>query len=173
MRRMELPPSYVGFFGPSSPFSNMHPCTFVIDEVEYSCVEQWMQAEKARVFCDDRTLSLIMDERDPKKIKRLGRMVKPFEKDTWSAVVEDVVRRGLRAKFSANPRLRDALVLTAGKVLVECSPRDRLWGAGCGVATLHKMVEKAAAAESHTLIKLRGRNLLGQLLMGVRAELIA
>lgn len=148
----------------------MHPSRFVVDGVEYSCVEQWMQARKATVFGDGRTHALIMDEKDPKKIKRLGRSVTPFDKDRWGAVVEEIVLCGLRAKFDANPKLRDALVLTAGSVLVECSPRDRLWGAGMGVTTLDRLVMQQEG--SATPIKLRGKNLLGKLLVVVRRELI-
>lgn len=155
---------YVGFFGQTSPFSNMHPSPFTIDDVEYRCVEQWMQSQKALLFRDERTYTLIMDERDPKKMKRLGRSVTPFDKDAWAGRVRDIVGRGLRSKFDSNPKLRDALLLTRGKVIVECSPRDRLWGAGIGVVTLNKM-----AAEGN--VTLRGKNLLGQLLMEVRASL--
>jgi ribA/ribD-fused uncharacterized protein len=152
---------YCGFFGPASPFSNMHRSPFVIDGVEYSCVEQWMQSQKAVVFGDHRVLSLIMDEKDPKKMKRLGRSVTPFNKDTWAGMAEDIVRKGLVAKFQSSPRLRDLLLLTGNKIIVECSPRDRLWGAGIGVVTLNKMAQEGS-------VKLRGKNLLGKLLMEVR-----
>lgn len=155
---------YVGFFGAASPFSNMHSSAFVIDGVEYRCVEQWMQAQKAQLFGDDRAYTSIMTERDPKKMKRLGRGVVPFDKDKWAAVSTAIVRRGLLAKFSSNGKLRDALLVTRGKVLVECSPRDRLWGAGLGVATLNKMAGEGS-------VRLRGRNLLGELLISVRREL--
>lgn len=154
--------SFVGFFGPASPFSNMHRSPFVIDDVEYSCVEQWMQSQKAIVFGDHRVLSLIMDEKDPKKIKRLGRSVTPFNKDTWAHMAEEIVKRGLLAKFKSSPRLRDLLLLTGSKIIVECSPRDRLWGAGIGVITLNKMAQEGT-------VTLRGKNLLGKLLMDVRA----
>lgn len=157
--------SFVGFFGPASPFSNMHYSPFEIDSVEYTCVEQWMQAQKARTFGDELRYLEIMKEKNPKAIKRLGRAVVPFEKDKWARVVEEIVYRGLVAKFRYNAKLRDTLILTGPKKLVECSPRDRLWGAGIGVATLNKMAESGD-------VRLRGKNRLGELLMRVRAELV-
>jgi ribA/ribD-fused uncharacterized protein len=156
--------SFVGFFGPASPFSNMHYSPFEVDSVEYSCVEQYMQAQKARTFGDELKYLEIMKEKNPKAMKRLGRGVVPFDKEKWSSVAEDIVYRGLVAKFQTNAKLRDALVLTGGKQLVECSPRDRLWGAGIGQATLNKMAQSGE-------VRLRGKNRLGELLMRVRASL--
>lgn len=88
---------YVGFYGPTLPFSNMHQSPFVIDSVEYSCVEQYMQAQKAMVFGDDNCYFAIMLEKNPKAMKRFGRSVAPFIKDKWDGMAEDIIKyRGHR-----------------------------------------------------------------------------
>lgn len=155
---------YLGFFGKDHPLSNMHPAVFVIDGVTYTSVEQWMQAQKAILFGDRQTHKRIMEERDPKEIKKLGRTVIPFDKSEWSTVSRAVVKRGVLSKFASDSRLKDSLMLTKDKVIVECSPRDRLWGGGIGVSTLDEMARKGS-------VKLTGENMLGQILMEVRNEI--
>jgi len=65
------------------------------------------------------------------------------------------------AKFAQNRDLRAYLTSTSGRVLVEASPRDRVWGIGLAVAD-----ERA-----HDPKQWRGLNLLGFALMEVRAQL--
>ena len=35
------------FFGPASPFSQWHPASFTLDEIEFCCAEQYMMYQKA------------------------------------------------------------------------------------------------------------------------------
>lgn len=156
------------FYGIKSPLSNFHPARFVIDGLEYSCVEQYMQAEKARMFGDTERDEQMMKATTPLAMKRLGRQVTPFDKDVWASRSRDVVETGLRAKFTQNPELRAALLLTGEAVIVECAPRDRLWGAGLGRARVEQIAEETPAGAR---LALRGRNMLGALLMRVRADL--
>lgn len=175
------------FYGIASPLSNFHPARFVIDGREYSCVEQYMQAEKARLFRDLEAEESIMKAGTPLAMKRFGRSVggsaalragqggraccagdpAPFDKDLWGREAERVVERGLLAKFSQNPELRAALLLTGTSTIVECAPRDRLWGAGLGRAKVEMLGETTPAGSP---LALRGQNKLGRLLMRVRAE---
>ena len=43
----------IGFFGELKPFSNFHPCVFVLDGQEYHSTEQFIQAAKAEYFGDN------------------------------------------------------------------------------------------------------------------------
>ena len=38
---------YTFFYGNKSPFSQFHPCKFIIDGTSYSCAEQYMMHQKA------------------------------------------------------------------------------------------------------------------------------
>ena len=40
----------VSFWEPLSFFSQWSPASFVVDDVSYSCAEQFMMAEKARLY---------------------------------------------------------------------------------------------------------------------------
>jgi len=66
-------------------------------------------------------------------------------------------------QFSQNPQLKSILLSTAGRVLAEASPSDTKWGIG--------LSEDHPDAKRRKLW--RGRNLLGQVLMEVRDEMLS
>ena len=39
--------NFVFFYGKESPFSQFHPAKFVVDDITYSCAEQYMMHQKA------------------------------------------------------------------------------------------------------------------------------
>ena len=60
------------FLGCHSVFSNLHSSPFTLDNINYNCVEQRIQSQKAAIFDDDVLHSKIMRESNPYKVKRLG-----------------------------------------------------------------------------------------------------
>jgi ribA/ribD-fused uncharacterized protein len=110
--------------------SQWHPSTFVVDDVSYGCAEQFMMAEKARVFGDLEMLGKILSANSPRLQKALGRRVSNFDADAWNSVCRGIVYRGSLAKFAQNEGLRRKLMATGEKVIVEASPLDRIWGIG-------------------------------------------
>ena len=135
---------------------------FVIDDVTYNCAEQYMMAEKARVFGDNATLGKILEAKAPHVIKRLGREVVGFDGARWNEVKFDIVVRGNRAKFAQNVQLRDFLLGSGDATLVEASPKDAIWGVGLD-ETDRRILDPD---------QWQGENLLGKALMKVRAELV-
>ena len=145
------------FFGGYHPLSNFHIARFVIDGVEYNCVEQYYQASKARHFKND--ASRIMHACEPRIQKQYGRQIKGFSKREWLRVCDRYMWRALKAKFEQNDCLSCYLKQTANKTLVEASPYDTYWGAGKSAAALN-----ADSAFS-------GQNRLGRMLMTLRSLL--
>ena len=111
-------------------FSQWYERGFSIDGVQYRCAEQWMMAEKARLFGDSETRQLILDATHPREMKALGRQVRNFDAEIWNKNARDIVTRGNIAKFSQNDDLKRYILGTGDKVLVEASPYDRIWGIG-------------------------------------------
>ena len=142
--------------------SQWQKCTFEVDGVKYNCAEQYMMAEKARIFGDEDTRQKIMKEDDPEIIKQLGREVKGFDPEIWDLHKFDVVVKGNLAKFSQNEKLLKFLLSTGSAILVEASPYDRVWGIG-----MREDNKDAKNAE-----KWFGINLLGFALMVVREKLM-
>ena len=150
-----------GEFVDASCLSQWFPCRFTVDGVAYTTAEQFMMAEKARLFGDEEYRRLIFQADDPKICKQLGRKVRGFQAETWNAHNVDIVTQGNIAKFSQNPEMKAFLLGTGNAILVEASPRDRIWGIGMGKSNPN--VQNPAAW--------RGRNLLGFSLMEVRDQL--
>ena len=146
------------FWQAPSVFSQWTPSIFTVDGVEYSCGEQFFAAAKARLFGDQDTLRRIMRVSDPIKHKRYGRQVKGFDEAVWERERENVVRVASYYKFSQNPAMRQHLLGTGDKMLVEASPFDAIWGIG------HRADDPAAIQPSLW----RGSNLLGKSLQVVR-----
>jgi ribA/ribD-fused uncharacterized protein len=116
---------------------------------------------KARLFGDDAIVPEILAASHPSEAKALGRKVRGFDDDVWTQRRFDLVVEGNVAKFGQHPELRDFLLGTGDRVLVEASPRDRVWGIGLGASN-----ERAEDPASW-----RGLNLLGFALMQARHRL--
>ncbi len=164
--------SFIFFWKPGSAklhhiskscLSQWQKCEFEVDGVNYNCAEQYMMAEKARIFGDEETRQRIMAEEDPDTIKQLGREAKGFDPAVWDEQKFNVVVKGNMAKFGQNPDLQAFLLATGTQILVEASPYDRVWG--IGMKEGDKDIEKAE--------KWFGNNLLGFALMVVRDQLAA
>jgi hypothetical protein len=149
-----------GATGPGS-LSQWWPAPFDVDGVRYATAEHFMMAEKARLFGDAAICEQILSTPDPAVAKALGRDVRGFDRRSWEEHRVAIVVRGNTAKFAQHPSLGAYLVRTAGRVLVEASPEDRIWGIGLGV-------DDPAARDPR---RWHGRNLMGFALMGVRATL--
>ena len=141
-----------------SCFSQWFACHFTVDGVKYSTAEQYMMAQKALLFGDNKIYNEIMKAFHPKQFKALGRMISGFDEKIWNENKTDIVIKGNLAKFSQNQELKYFLLNTNERVLVEASPYDSIWGIG--------MSSDDLSCENPTLWK--GENLLGFCLMEVR-----
>lgn len=162
---------YLFFWGHQRPasgvnkscFSQWYGAPFVIEGQRYPTAEHYMMAEKARLFGDDDTLHRILAAASAAEAKQLGRQVQRFDNEHWNAHRFPIVVRGNAAKFSQHSELRDFLLGTGQRVLVEASPVDRIWGIG--------LAEDDPHAENPR--EWKGLNLLGFALMDVRSQLLA
>ena len=146
-----------------SCFSQWYEAAFELEGVKYLTAEHYMMAEKARLFGDNEILEEILQVKHPGEAKKLGRLVKSFQQDIWSEYRFAIVVRGNMGKFGQNKALKEFLLGTGERVLVEASPRDRIWGIGLG--------QNNPKAEDP--YQWRGLNLLGFALMEVRSLLVS
>lgn len=135
---------------------------FQVGIYKYCCMEQYMMAEKAKLFNDIEIEKKILEETEPEKIKNLGRCVKNFDEDIWNNYKYSIVLNGNYYKFIQNKDLLNYLISTQDKILVEASPYDGVWGI--------KMSANDKNICNPTMWS--GENLLGFALMEVRNELI-
>ena len=112
------------------PFSQWALSPFKEGSFNYCNCEQYMMAQKAKLFKDPVTFDEIMKEYNPKKIKDLGRKVGNFDANKWNAIKYDIVKNGNLLKFKQNDKFRKLLQEVNVRTLVEASPYDLIWGVG-------------------------------------------
>ncbi|MET8337776.1 NADAR family protein [Streptosporangium canum] len=134
---------------------------FTADGHLFRSAEHYMMAHKAWLFGDGETAARVLAAGHPGEAKKLGREVRGFDGSVWDEHRYEIVVRGNIAKFGRHPELRDFLLGTRGRVLVEASPVDRIWGIG-----LTADDERASSPATW-----RGPNLLGFALMDARDAL--
>lgn len=134
---------------------------FCYSVTKYCCMEQFMMEQKAKLFEDEEIRQRIMDSREPREIKELGRKVRGFDQMLWDEAKYSIVLNGNWRKFSQNRDLKEFLLSTGDSVLAEASPYDGIWGIRLA----------ADAPDVRNPLKWKGDNLLGFALMEVRDEL--
>jgi ribA/ribD-fused uncharacterized protein len=149
-----------GQVGPSC-LSQWWPSPFVVEGVGYATAEHWMMAAKARLFGDAEAERLAIDAPNPAVAKKAGRLVRGFDDVIWQRERFGIVVEGSVHKFSAHADLRAFLLGTGGRILVEASPMDRVWGIGLAATD-------EGASDPR---RWRGPNLLGFALMEARERL--
>lgn len=144
-----------------SCFSQWWYSAFTVEGVKYATAEHWMMAKKAELFGHDEMIEKILAAKSPAEAKKLGRKVRNFDPKIWGENCFDIVCEGNYHKFSQHEDLKEFLLNTKDRVLVEASPIDNIWGIG--------MAQDHDHAENPRLWK--GSNLLGFALMEVRNRL--
>jgi ribA/ribD-fused uncharacterized protein len=86
-------------------------------------------------------------------------MVKNFNGEAWDAVSRGFVYKANLTKFSGD--LKQYLLDTGDKEIVEASPYDKIWGIGLGMRDPN-LTDKS---------KWQGKNWLGECIMNVRETL--
>ncbi len=182
---------YTFFFNLKSPFSNFHPSIFEYKNIKFISNEQFMMYSKARNFQDEQagqSILAINDSPIAKKflsgelsrediisdrelsnqwnglmmeVKKLGRGVKNYDDEIWTAKREKIVLFGVRLKFAQNADLMQELMNTGDSKMVEASPYDKVWGIG-----LSEQDARKTPVENWP-----GMNLLGKVFDQFKAEI--
>ena len=127
--------------------SNFAAAPITLDERVWPTTEHFFQAQK---FADAAIQERIRQANSPMDAATLGRnRAFPLRSD-WEAVKDDVMYEALRAKFTQHSLLRSQLLATGDAQLVEHTTNDSYWADGGDGS---------------------GKNMLGILLMRLRAEL--
>ena len=154
----------IGFHNPDETYgflSNWYLSDFVIKNITFTSMEQYMMYQKAMLFGDVEIASRIMSTTNVGKIKALGRSVSNYNDSVWNGMRQVLIYKGLVEKFRQNKSLLIELQKTGDAILAECAVQDRIWGIGLS------MTDPAR----NNMDSWKGQNLLGYALMLVREEL--
>ncbi|MFC3151040.1 NADAR family protein [Litoribrevibacter euphylliae] len=161
---------YLMFWGHQKPkdgsvnkscFSQWYEVGFESEGNWYKTAEHFMMAEKAKLFDSEDMVTKIISSKHPREAKRLGRQVQGFDPEIWDQEKFSIVERANYCKFSQNELLKDFLLSTENRVLVEASPVDAIWGIGL----------ESSDPRAEDPKQWFGENLLGFALMEVRKQL--
>lgn len=143
--------------------SQWYSSPFTENGVRYATAEHYMMARKAALFNDLDNQEKIIAASNPGAAKKLGREIRNFDQENWNAHKFDIVVQGSYLKFSQDEALKEFLLSTGNRVLVEASPVDRIWGIGL----------EENKPEANNPFQWRGENRLGFALMVARERLRA
>ena len=149
----------IRFYGYRSPFSNFYRSSFKLNGATYTCVEQALQAARAFRNRDRVAWTRIMSTTNPVRMKRLGKPYAPRnerEEDMERRFLSDAVYQ----KFAQNEVIRQKLLNTTDKKMMECNPYDQRYSTGL------KMDDPKLDELDYT-----GGNIMGNILELVRQKL--
>lgn len=136
-------------------FSNFYLIEFEYKGHTFACTEQAFMWEKAMYFKDYDVAEEVLRTTVPIEAKRLGRKVKNFDPEIWMDVCKDYMYAVNLEKWKL---MKDIILSTGDKILVEASPYDTIWGVGLEKNNDLILDEK----------NWNGTNFLGEVLMKVR-----
>jgi len=169
--------NYIFFYGhgktnPRGFLSNFYVSSFTADSLVFNTVEKYMHYHKALLFKDDDIAKVILASEVPRDAKKLGRKIKNFDHRLWNAHKYNIVKEGIRLKFSSNIILKKLLLDTSPKILVEAAGKgfmrspDPIWGIALNAPEAIEIVDSGASIDFY------GENLLGCALMEVREDFL-
>ena len=159
---MRTTSTHIYFYKNADYLSNFFPSKFVLKNITFCCMEQYIMYSKAKLFDDQVMSQNIMNTTIPYNMKQYGRQVKNFNEHIWLQNRDQILFEGLCAKFTQNEELRQLLIDTSPKILVEASPTDVIYGVG-----LSQTDDKILNENNW-----RGQNVLGKMLMRVRTDIM-
>lgn len=162
---MKLTDKYV-FFWKDEPMCNFTKCEIKYQQnstntLTFTSSEQMFMWAKAMVFGDIRTAEKILNTTDPEEARKLGREVQFYDDDVWTKARIHYMKLAVFHKFYQNEDLKQQLLDAKydGKIFVEASPYDKIWGIGYKESEAEKNVDNW------------GENLLGKILTELRNQL--
>lgn len=128
-------------------FSNFAEYPIRISKKMWPSSEHYFQAMK---FKDKSDQEKIRKANSPMLAARMGRDRKRTLRRDWKSAKVNVMREAVMAKFTQHQELRERLLATGEAKIIEHTANDDYWGDGGGG---------------------KGRNMLGRILMDLRAKL--
>jgi N-glycosidase YbiA len=108
-------------------FSNFSRHGIEMNGVWWPTVEHYFQAQK---FEDAVYQEKIRTADTPKKAADLGRSRQVPLRSQWEMVKDEIMLQAVRKKFQTHKEIRELLLSTEDKAIVENAPGDYYWGCG-------------------------------------------
>lgn len=145
----------------SGVFSNFHNVKVNYNGITFNNSESAYMYAKAKYFNDHSSAEQIIKCTSAHNAKKIGKAIKGFNQQEWENVRYIIMYNVVYTKFHQNLYLKNILLNTNDKLIVECSKKDTYWGIG-----LYPNEDDVLDQS-----KWNGENSLGMILMEVREKL--
>lgn len=142
-------------------FIQSEKCSFTIKGTEYYCVDQYLLANRAKLFKDSEMLDKIMESKSIRQAKLFGNKIRNFDQEEWDKHKLNMSYVANLCKFQQDENLKFKLLETGDKILSYADVYDPVWGIG-------KKITDLDIKNPHAW---KGNNLLGFILMKIRQDL--
>lgn len=151
--------AFGGLYSEYCNYSNWKTVNFTYDNTQFTSSEQAYMHTKAIKSNDTESAVKILGTDSPKEVKRLGGEVSGLNVHSWNKIKGDIMLDILRCKFGQNPNLKQELLDSGNKKMIE-SGNSAYYSAGLPLTNKHIL-----DFNKHT-----GKNKLGEFLQTIRAE---
>jgi ribA/ribD-fused uncharacterized protein len=113
---------------PFGEFSNFYSAPIELDGYTWPTTEHYFQAQK---FISDEThFQNVLKLATPREAFNYVRTYKSSVRSDWAHVKDDIMFKACMAKFQQHPKLKELLLSTNDRTLVEHTTNDSYWGDG-------------------------------------------
>lgn len=112
---------------PFGEFSNFADFGLYLNDKFYQTVEHFYQAAK---FSDPTYQQKILSAQTPKAAAELGKSREYSVINNWDQVRNHLMFQAVKRKFDHHPQLKNLLLSTGHRLIIENSPYDHYWGIG-------------------------------------------
>lgn len=118
----------ISFRGGDDEFSNFHMCEVIVNDKMYKSNEHYYQSEKAEFHGDYKIAEAIREAKDARTAREIAKEEITTNQE-WQKQKVSILKNGVMAKLRCNPHIKDMLMATKGKYLLEDTP-IYFWGKG-------------------------------------------
>ncbi|CAF1440770.1 unnamed protein product [Adineta steineri] len=113
---------------PYGEFGNFYPAPFQLDGLIWPTTEQYFQAQK--FVSHKKQYRHILELAAPREAFDYARTHDSLKRSDWNDVKDDIMFKACLAKFQQHPKLKEILLSTGHRTLVEHTENDSYWADG-------------------------------------------
>ncbi len=115
-------------YKPFGEFSNFYSAPIELDGYTWPTTEHYFQAQK--YISDETHFQNVLQLATPRDAFNYVRTYKSAVRSDWANVKDDVMLKACMAKFQQHSKLKELLLSTGDRTLVEHTTNDSYWGDG-------------------------------------------
>lgn len=125
---VDTPIQFYQEYKPFGEFSNFYSSPIELDGYTWPTTEHYFQAQK--YVSDEKHFQNVLHLATPREAFDYVRTYKSAVRSDWQQVKDEVMFKACLAKFQQHPKLKELLLSTGNRTLVEHTKNDSYWADG-------------------------------------------